>query len=69
MKSKFLTFALVFIVLVVIFQHVNSKQIIDKYEKDIKIFKSKIERLENENNELKHFSKIVKNILIQAKIS
>ena len=53
MKSKFLTFALVFIILVVIFQHVNSKQIIDKYEKDIKIFKSKIERLENENNELK----------------
>ena len=53
MKSKFLTFALVFIILVVIFQHVNSKLIIDKYEKDIKIFKSKIERLENENNELK----------------
>ena len=53
MKSKFLTFALVFITLVVIYQHVNSKQIIDKYEKDIKIFKSKIERLENENNELK----------------
>ena len=53
MKSKFLTFALVFITLVVIYQHVNSKQIIDKHEKDIKIFKSKIERLENENNELK----------------
>lgn len=53
MKSKFLTFALVFTILVVIFQHVNSKQIIDKYEKDIKVFKSKIERLENENNELK----------------
>ena len=53
MKSKFLTFALVFTILVVIFQNVNSKQIIDKYEKDIKIFKSKIERLENENNELK----------------
>ena len=53
MKSKFLTFALVFIILVVIYQHVNSKQIIDKYEKDINIFKSKIERLENENNELK----------------
>jgi uncharacterized protein (UPF0335 family) len=32
---------------------VNSKQIIDKYEKDIKVFKSKIERLENENNKLK----------------
>ena len=58
MKSKFLTFALVFIILVVIFQHVNSKQIIDKYEKDIKIFKSKIERLENENNELKTQMKI-----------
>ena len=53
MKSKFLTFALVFTILVVIFQNVNSKQIIDKYEKDIKVFKSKIERLENENNELK----------------
>ena len=53
MKSKFLTFALVFTILVVVFQHVNSKQIIDKYEKDIKVFKSKIERLENENNELK----------------
>lgn len=53
MKSKFLTFALVFTILVVIFQHVNSKQIIDKYEMDIKVFKSKIERLENENNELK----------------
>ena len=53
MKSKFLTFALLFTILVVVFQHVNSKQIIDKYEKDIKVFKSKIERLENENNELK----------------
>ena len=53
MKSKFLTFALVFTILVVIFQNVNSKQIIDKYEKDIKVFKSKIERLENENKELK----------------
>ena len=53
MKSKFLTFALVFTILVVIFQNVNSKQIIDKYEKDIKVFKSKIERLENENKKLK----------------
>ncbi|MEC8536851.1 MAG: hypothetical protein VXY75_05645 [Bacteroidota bacterium] len=31
----------------------NSKQIIDKYEKDVKVFKSKIERLENENKKLK----------------
>ena len=53
MKSKFLTFALVFTILVVIFQYVNSKLIIDKYEKDVKIFKSKIEMLEDENNELK----------------
>ena len=58
MKSKFLTFALIFTILVVIFQHVNSKQIIDKYEKDIKVFKSKIERLENENNELKTHMKM-----------
>ena len=58
MKSKFLTFALLFTILVVVFQHVNSKQIIDKYEKDIKVFKSKIERLENENNELKTQTKI-----------
>ena len=58
MKSKFLTFALVFTILVVIFQNVNSKQIIDKYEKDIKVFKSKIERLENENKELKTQMKI-----------
>ena len=53
MKSKFLTFALLFTILVVVFQYVNSKQIIDKYEKDIKVFKSKIERLENENKKLK----------------
>ena len=53
MKSKLLTFALFFTILVVIFQHLNSKQIIDKYERDIKVFKSKIETLEDENNELK----------------
>ena len=58
MKSKFLTFALLFTILVVVFQYVNSKQIIDKYEKDIKIFKSKIERLENENKKLKKVMKM-----------
>lgn len=58
MKSKFLTFALLFTILVVVFQYVNSKQIIDKYEKDIKVFKSKIERLENENKKLKKVMKM-----------
>ena len=52
MKSKFLTYAFLFSVLVVVFQYVNSKQIIDKYEKDIKIYKIKIEQLELQNSEL-----------------
>ncbi len=52
MKSKFLTYAFLFTVLVVVFQYVNSKQIIDKYEKDIKIYKIKIEQLELQNSEL-----------------
>ena len=52
MKSKFLTYAFFFTVLVVIFQYVNSKQIIDKYEKDIKIYKDRIEQLEVQNSEL-----------------
>ena len=52
MKSKFLTYAFLFSVLVVVFQYVNSKQIIDKYEKDIKIYKVKIEQLEVQNSEL-----------------
>jgi hypothetical protein len=38
--------------LVVVFQYVNSKQIIDKYEKDIKIYKDRIEQLEVQNSEL-----------------
>ena len=53
MKSKFLTYALLFTLLVVVFQYVNSKQIIDKYEKDIKIYKVKLKQLEMENLELK----------------
>ena len=52
MKSKFLTYAFLFTVLVVVFQYVNSKQIINKYEKDIKIYKIKIEQLELQNSEL-----------------
>jgi len=53
MKSKFLTYAFLFTLLVVVFQYVNSKQIIDKYEKDIKAYKIKIEQLEVENTALK----------------
>ena len=52
MKSKFLPYAFLFTVLVVVFQYVNSKQIIDKYEKDIKIYKDRIEQLEVQNSEL-----------------
>ena len=53
MKSKFLIYALVFTVLLVVFQYVNSMRIIEKYENDINIFKMKIEKLETENTALK----------------
>lgn len=53
----------IFSVLLIIFQYVNSKSIIDKYEKDIKTFKSKlvenekaITDLEDQNFELNHFN-------------
>ena len=41
-----------FSLLVNVFQYVNSKGIIDKYEKDIKKFKAKIEVLETENSKV-----------------
>jgi|TARA_Y200000002_G_scaffold381059_1_gene394047 hypothetical protein len=53
MKSKFLVYALVFAVLLVVFQYVNSMRIIEKYENDIEVFKMKIEKLETENTALK----------------
>tara|TARA_B100001094_G_scaffold76054_1_gene72470 strand:+ start:221 stop:394 length:174 start_codon:yes stop_codon:yes gene_type:complete len=53
MKSKFLIYALVFTVLLVVFQYVNSMRIIEKYENDINVFKMKIEKLETENTALK----------------
>ena len=53
MKSKLLTYALVFSILLIVFQYVNSKQIIDKYEVDIKKCKSVTEKLEIENSMLK----------------
>jgi len=53
----------VFSVLLIVFQYVNSKNIIDKYEKDIKIYKTKISEkekaiinLEEENFELNYFN-------------
>jgi hypothetical protein len=53
MKSKFLIYALLFTTLLIIFQYVNSKQIIEKYETDIKKFKIKIEKLKAENIDIK----------------
>lgn len=53
MKSKFLVYALVFAVLLIVFQYVNSMRIIEKYENDIEVFKMKIEKLETENTALK----------------
>jgi len=49
MKKNILLYLLLFSLLVNVFQYVNSKSIIDKYETDIKKFKSKIENLENKN--------------------
>ena len=46
MKGKIYLYLFVFSLLVNVFQYVNSKGIIDKYEKDIKKFKAKIEVLE-----------------------
>ena len=53
MKSKLLTYALVFSILLIVFQYVNSKQIIDKYEVDIEKCKNATEKLELENFMLK----------------
>ncbi len=53
----------IFSALLIIFQYVNSKNIIDKYEKDIKTFKSQIKTqeetiagLEEQNFELNYFN-------------
>jgi hypothetical protein len=47
MKSKILMYLFIFSVLLIIFQYVNSKNIIDKYEKDIATYKTKISESEN----------------------
>ena len=51
MKGKIYLYLFMFSILVNVFQYVNSKSIIDKYEKDIKKFKTKIEVLETSNSE------------------
>ena len=51
MKKNIYLYLLVFSLLVNVFQYVNSKGIIDKYEKDIKKFKAEIEVLETKNTE------------------
>lgn len=63
MKRSFFLYLFVFALLVIIFQYVNSKNIIDKYETDIKTFKSDIselkqtiDNLEDEKIELNYFS-------------
>ena len=63
MKSRIFMYLFIFSVLLIIFQYVNSKNIIDKYEVDIKKLNSKvvdkdstIATLEDHNFELSYFS-------------
>lgn len=49
MKRRLFMYLFIFALLAIIFQYSNSKRILDKYEEDIKIFKSKISNLEDEN--------------------
>ena len=63
MKNKILMYLFIFSVLLLIFQYVNSKNIIDKYEEDIVKVKSKISEsektvktLEEQNFELSYFN-------------
>lgn len=63
MKSRVFMYLFIFSALAFIFQYVNSKNILDKYEKDIKKFKATIEtqektitNLEDQNFELNYFN-------------
>lgn len=63
MKSKLFMYLFIFSALLIIFQYVNSKNIIDKYENDINSFKTEIaeqektiEELEEQNFELNYFN-------------
>ena len=52
MKNRIFMYLFLFSVLLIVFQYVNSKNIIDKYEKDIQTFKANITELEQKSNEL-----------------
>lgn len=63
MKSRIFMYLFIFSVLLIIFQYVNAKNIIDKYEVDIKKYKTKIVQndstiasLDDQNFELSYFS-------------
>lgn len=63
MKARLFMYLFIFSALLIIFQYVNSKNIIDEYEADIDTFKSKIEEqdkaieaLEEQNFELSYFN-------------
>ncbi|WP_411896132.1 hydrolase [Winogradskyella sp. A2] len=63
MKKRIFMYLFLFSVLLIVFQYVNSKNIIDKYEKDIQTYKTNIlgqeeniNLLEDQNYELNHFS-------------
>ena len=63
MKSRIFMYLFIFSVLLIIFQYVNSKNIIDKYEKDIKTYKTtiddnqkKLDSLDELNFELSYFN-------------
>ena len=52
MKKNILFYLLLFSLLVNVFQYVNSKKIIDKYEQDIYKFSRKIEKFENNKEKM-----------------
>lgn len=63
MKGKIFLYLFVFTLLLVVFQYVNSKSIIEKYEKDIikakdriTVYKDSIMTLQDENLELMYFN-------------
>ena len=57
MKKNILLYLLLFSLLLNVFQYVNSKSIIDKYETDIHKFKAKIEKLENNKKAVTYLKK------------
>ena len=65
MKQRIFMYLFIFSVLLILFQYVNSKNIIDNYEKSIKLYQSKITQNEKDISKLKdslfdwqHFSMV-----------